>query len=116
MARSSEREPPAHELEWTHEQKINRSDKNVNYDPNDESGGMLIQVIYRIKKPTRGNPNAMVQRTDYFESETMPDEKKIAKELAELSKDFLPGTIRISEWKNKTVDSARESGLTVTKI
>ena len=81
-----------------------------------ENGGMLIQVIYKIKKPTRANPNAIVQRTDYFESETMPDEKKIAEELTKLSKDFIPGTIRISEWKNKTVDSARESCLTVTKI
>ena len=77
---------------------------------------MLIQVIYKIQKPNARKSECDSSRTDYFESETIPDQNKITKELTTLRKDFIPGTIRISEWKNKSVDSAKEAGLTVTKI
>lgn len=77
---------------------------------------MLIQVIYKVQKPTRTKPDAIVQRTDYFESVTIPAEYRIARELTRLCKQFIPGTIRISGWKDKNVDSARNWGLTVTKI
>ena len=78
---------------------------------------MLIQVTYLIKCPASArSKEATLPRTDFFECETMPDQSKIAEKLTKLRKNYLPGTIRISEWDFKSVQDARASGLTVTKL
>jgi hypothetical protein len=76
---------------------------------------MVIQVNYQTKRDA-ADPHAEVEHTEFFESSAIPDKTTIGHELIQMRKDFAENTIAISEYKTKSAEELRASGVTVTKI
>ena len=76
---------------------------------------MVIEVNYKTEKDA-ADPNCKFVRTEYFESELMPDKDTIAKKLVSMGKKVAAETISIGEYKKKDAHGMRRSGLQVTKI
>jgi hypothetical protein len=75
---------------------------------------MVFEVIYQAQKDSV-DPPAKLYRIEYFESDTIPDESLIQKELTRKGIQFVEESISIAP-REQDVQSMRQSGKKVTKI
>ena len=76
---------------------------------------MVVEVKYQAKRDASTEYTDFTQ-TEYFETNTIPDNATIVRKLLEMGMDFAEDTVLISAYIEGDGDSLRRGGFRITEL
>lgn len=76
---------------------------------------MIIEVTYQTAA-VAAKKYSQLRRTEFFETNTMPETQAIIKELTRMGKDFAESTVLVSEHQRDDAYTLKSKGFRITPL